>query len=313
MALGFSSSWTGGGGTPTLRGTTTDYSPLYGGKPTVPSPTATAGQAISGNIGNLASIYQLAGSVNQLNEDQLLANLAKNIPGYSGLTATSSRNIQSNLSGQLPSDVVNLIAQQAAERGVATGTMGSPNANAAMLRALGLTSLDLQHTGEQELTQAIQRTPQAPLLDVSRLLVTPEQEQAAQMAASLYASAPTPQGAYQASLGAAAAGLSAGQNAVPSGATIGRTYAGGLPGPGLDALGFANWDLPTPFTGTVSAGSTGTGYWSGGRYVEPGQVPSWEQYSGLGLPQQPSAETMNELFGDELISSGNQGFEASEY
>lgn len=61
---------------------------------------------------------------------------------YSGL-------VESQLRGQLPPDVINQIAQRAAERGVATGSPGGPGANAAYLAAIGRSSLDLVGQGQK--------------------------------------------------------------------------------------------------------------------------------------------------------------------
>ena len=52
------------------------------------------------------------------------------LPNYNADISTLGTNINSEVSGQLPADVVNQIAQAGAERGVATGSPGSPNANA---------------------------------------------------------------------------------------------------------------------------------------------------------------------------------------
>lgn len=82
-----------------------------------------------------------------------------NLPGYQGLIGQRSSNIGGLLRGQVPTDVQQTIAQAGAERGVATGSPGSPNANAAWLRALGLTSLGLQQQGAQQLGAAIEQTP----------------------------------------------------------------------------------------------------------------------------------------------------------
>lgn len=82
-----------------------------------------------------------------------------NLPGYQSLVGQRSSNIGGLLQGQVPTDVLQQIQQRGAERGVATGSPGSPNANAAWLRALGLTSLGLQQQGSQQLGQAIEQTP----------------------------------------------------------------------------------------------------------------------------------------------------------
>lgn len=67
--------------------------------------------------------------------------------GNSGLTNQLLGNLASGLHGELPDDVKNLIQQQAAQNGVASGTSGSDFANYQGLRTLGLTSLGrMQHT-----------------------------------------------------------------------------------------------------------------------------------------------------------------------
>lgn len=177
------------GGAPPTTGSGTPW----GMVPQVPDPLSTANLAITGDIANLPSLTDLAGQVNQFNTGQAIAPYIANLPGYQSMVGQSSQNIGSLLRGEIPSDVMSLLAQQAAERGINTGLAGSPNANAAALRALGLTSLGLQQQGEGELTSAIGRTPVPQLFNVAQFLTTPGEEQAAQMAANIYAAAPDPQ------------------------------------------------------------------------------------------------------------------------
>lgn len=186
------------GGVPTLPGSTTDYSSTYGGKPVVPSPGATAGAAIGANVGNLGELYKLGGGASNYAEQQLLSNYNIAIPDYSDMAKESSRNISAELSGEIPGDVVNQILTSAAERGISTGTTGSPNFNAALLHALGLTSLDMTKLGETELSGAVARSPIAQPFDISRMFITPQEQQEAQMAANLYKSAPVPADAARA-------------------------------------------------------------------------------------------------------------------
>lgn len=94
-----------------------------------------------------------------------------NLPGYANMVGKRSENTASMLAGQLPQDVIGQIGQQAAERGVGSGNPGSPNANAAYLRALGLTSLDLQSQGSQQLSQSIADTPTPELFSPASLYV----------------------------------------------------------------------------------------------------------------------------------------------
>lgn len=115
------------------------------------------------------------GQINMLNVGAQTAANAARIPGATGLEQLSSDLIGQELRGQLPADVVSLLGQQAAERGVATGTPGSPNTNAAYLRALGLTSLQEQQRGEENLSAALGRNPPAPLANAAPFLMTPYQ------------------------------------------------------------------------------------------------------------------------------------------
>ena len=96
----------------------------------------------------------------------------------------------------MPQDVQNLIASQAAERGVSTGQgAGSPNANASYLQALGLTSLGQEQSGLTGLEGLIGATPTGQGFSAQSGFVTPEQQQAGQLAANQEAAAPDPQAA----------------------------------------------------------------------------------------------------------------------
>lgn len=115
-----------------------------------------------GDVANATNTF-MAGQARQQYE--------ANLPDYANLTAKRSANTGSLLRGEVPQDVQNQIINTGAERGVATGSPGSPNANAAWLRALGLTSLGLQQTGSQNLTQSIADTPVAQLYNPASAFV----------------------------------------------------------------------------------------------------------------------------------------------
>lgn len=135
----------------------------------------------SNNLGaQIPGIESLTQAINQLNQTAQQSANAGRIPNATGLESQSSNLIGQELGGQVPQDVLNLLAQQGAERGVAMGSPGSANANAAYLRALGLTSLDLTNRGEANLTAALGRNPAAPVVDPSKFVMTPYQ--AAQLA-----------------------------------------------------------------------------------------------------------------------------------
>lgn len=120
----------------------------------------------SGEIGQISDL------INEINRGaQTQANQAR-IPLAPTLEAQSSRNIQGELQGQLPPDVMALIAQNAAAAGVASGSVGSP---AGYLKALGLTSLGQTEAGQRDLSAAYARNPGAPIYDPSKQLITPYQ------------------------------------------------------------------------------------------------------------------------------------------
>lgn len=140
------------------------------------TPTGAGAAANKFDISQTKELGQIADIINQINKAAQTSALQARIPNAPALEAKSSANIGQELSGQVPSDVTALLQQQAAERGVATGVgAGSPNANAAYLRALGLTSLGQEQTGQQNLSAAYARNPAAPIFDPTKLLMTPEQ------------------------------------------------------------------------------------------------------------------------------------------
>jgi hypothetical protein len=181
------------------------YDPAFGGIPTLPSPIASQGAAVSGDLGNLSSILQLLSNLDTAQQQQLLGQYNTAIPNYSELTSTASSNIGQELHGGVPQDVISQLTQQAAERGISTGMPGSSNSNAAYLRALGLTSLGQQQTGMQNLATMTQTAPVAPLYNPASLLVTPEQQQQEASAQSLYNAAPVPAAAAQKAMQTASA------------------------------------------------------------------------------------------------------------
>lgn len=129
--------------------------------------------------------YGLANQANQFMSGQANLALSRGLPQYGGLARQSSANTMNLLRGVVPEDVTQQIQQRGAERGVAMGSPGSPNANAAWLRALGLTSLGLQQQGEKNLTGAVARTPIPELWNPLSLYVPERTARNELMAAAL--------------------------------------------------------------------------------------------------------------------------------
>lgn len=174
-----------------VSGSTSNYDPRFGGIPGVPDPAVAAGGAITGNLGNFDDLTKLTGKTNDLNFSQYTGRL----PGYSDMSAQSSANTQAQLRGELPSDVVNLIGQQAAERGVGGGVAGSQFSNADYLRSLGLTSLGQQEKGEASFTGAMDRLKGIPMFDPSSMFTKPSDVYDAGLQSSIFKSAPVPSAA----------------------------------------------------------------------------------------------------------------------
>ncbi len=232
--FGFGGIGVGGGGT--LPGSASNWSGSYGGVPNVPSPGASQGAAIGSNLSNLSRILQLSGGVNTFNDASAISAIRSAIPGYDNLIANSSQNILKEIQGDIPNDVVNEILQHAAERGILTGTVGSDNNNAALMRAIGVNSLAIRAQGEQNLTNAIARTPRGDHIRPEAFMVSPDQWQDAQMASNVYASAPIPRMAAGVGYGAAQRGLQAGLSA-GAGAGGGRPW---MAAPSWDQVGAAS-------------------------------------------------------------------------
>jgi hypothetical protein len=187
--------------------------------PVVPSITQTAPQALGQNIQDLPQIEQIAQGINQGNLGFVQQEFNQ-LPGYSFDLQQEGQNIGQEESGQLPQSVVNQLETAAAERGIATGSPGSPNSNAALMQALGLNSLQLEQTGEQNLNAATAALPQVTPFDASSQLISPS---LAQTAAQESAQSEFQQQQLTAEQQQAAAALAAAQAG---------TQAGNIPAPG---------------------------------------------------------------------------------
>lgn len=262
----------------------------YGSIPQIPMPTQTQGPALRGNIANLGALYGLGGGINAFQQTQAPLGLKMNLPGYEGLLGTASQTAQSLMEGKIPQDVLNQLAQTAAERGVRMGSPLSPNANAALLAATNNTSLGLQQQGLQNFQTLAGMTPQVAPMDLSRMLVTPAEQQDAAAAQALYSASPNPAAAAQAGLAAAQAGLGAGRAMGPSAPAF--TGTGG---------GFTGAGAPAPDTRGISYGGVvypvGTHPGSSAAYLGAGGAPG-----GAGAGPSPTYDPFNPY--QNLTSTG---------
>ncbi len=298
------------------------YDPAHGGVPLIPDPTASAWQAIGGDLSTLPQAFTLGNAYNLFNFGQQQQTL-QGTPGYS--------NVLDLLGGKLPQDVINQIAQQAAERGVEGGHPNDPNANAAYLRALGLNSLQAQQTGQNQYGALAGHYPMAAPFNLMDFLTTGEQQQAANAAANTNAAAPNPAQAAAAEQAALLAAIAAGKGSVGgagAGATIPTNpYAGlsaGLSGPppaqtmvgASTATGIPNYNgttsrVPSNPTGQIQQAinqlgpSAFTSPWSGamGQGTNPANTNWWQSQNpwdslsgmdwGAPSPEGPSIPDQN--------------------
>lgn len=239
------------------------YDPAYGGKVLVPDPNQTAKDAAQGNLGNLKGWQDLADPLNAFNLGQVTNQYIAGVPNYLGKVAQSGANIDSWLKGQVPQDVKDVLAQEAAQRGVALGVPGSQFSNYDYLRSVGQTSLDLQKQGETALTGAIARMPRTNILDLSQYFVTPEQMQNAQYWANLLNASPVPSAANQNALNWSLIGQLLG-NRVPQANYGGGGYSQPMrstePMPTRSTPSYLPVSTPTPPSSTAPGSGEAGGY-----------------------------------------------------
>jgi len=160
------------------------FQDTFGSKPTVPvwDNITLGGQqtkAINENIASLPSAEKLASGVSGFNQEQLTAMLNSIIPGWSGMSATAGKNMASELSGQIPTDVLQQIQSSSAAQSLTGGFGGSGMAGNLTAKDLGLTSLNLTQTGQSELenwTGMVDKMFAPGQFNVSSMFVDPQTE-----------------------------------------------------------------------------------------------------------------------------------------
>lgn len=142
----------------------------------IPSSGTTAGAGGTGlvrgagGVGSPAAIQPVTPSIPGVPElpsyqSPAPAPLTPSDPKLDALTAQSLKNIGSGLRGELSQDVIQGLTQRGAERGISIGS-NSPNAGAAILRAMGLTSMDVQQAAEKNLQPYQERSAAVNLANI---------------------------------------------------------------------------------------------------------------------------------------------------
>jgi hypothetical protein len=114
------------------------------------------------------------------------------------------------LAGMVPRDVQNQLVQFGAERGIGTGTMGSPANNAALMKAFYDTSKAQQETGAKNYLNFQASIPHTPTMDITKLMTDPNKMYESWLNANMIAAAPVPRERAMAELGAAQSGIKQG-------------------------------------------------------------------------------------------------------
>lgn len=254
----------------------------YGSIPATVSPQRAQSSSIGGNLSNVGSIYSLATGIGGASGAGGAANLNAALPGGTDALKNELALGNSNLAGNIDEGTLRNLEQIAAERGVATGSIGSPNSTAALMQALGRTTQQTEALGGQQISSAVGQAPMGPQFNPQGQLLTPAEQLEQENYNSQLRSAPDPSAAAAADLAALG---------------IGR-------GIGAGSGGFSLPSAPSGSTAPTSPwGNFGTfsGYGSG---INPG----WNQ-GGSNMSDIPGGVDSNGLIdnGDGTKTDPNTG------
>jgi hypothetical protein len=129
---------------------------LFGDRPSVPqwntiSLDQMQGQATRANQAAMPGLENLAKGFDAFNQDQLTQLMNSIMPGWSKSADQMSKNIASEVSGQIPTDVAQNIQSSDAARALTGGFGGSGLAGNLTAKDLGLTSLNLMGQGQSSM------------------------------------------------------------------------------------------------------------------------------------------------------------------
>ncbi|HEU4344058.1 MAG TPA: hypothetical protein VFU31_21090 [Candidatus Binatia bacterium] len=218
--------------------------------------------------------------------------LAKRFPGLEQSNAQLAQNIMSELSGELPPDVIAAIEDEAARFGITSGMPGSDLARRRGARNLGLSTLDLTRAGLQDYLNATAGISRTQTVDPALK---------AQIAAhnALLNAAPDPAAAAAAMEASFRRGLDI--PGVRGGGGGISSFNPGMPNLSAPRGSPAGMGVPgqTPiYTGPISgtrAPDTGSlGFGAGAPF---GSTPGVNPYTGMPIAQLPSNDIFSSDFG----------------
>ena len=136
------------------------------------------GAAISSNLASFDKSRQLAEQTSAADQEILMANLERAMPGYGSLIGGAGGAIGSMIAGRLPIADQFMKMRQSAEGGVTGGISGSQAGRNLVARDLGLSQMDLMQRGVQMLNpllSTVRSTAVANPMGVGASFITPQQ------------------------------------------------------------------------------------------------------------------------------------------
>jgi len=211
--------------------------------------------AIKQNTLNFQSSKELADKTNANDQSSLDALLRKAIPGYESIVGQASKNIQSNLSGELSPDIVQNIQRSAAAKSLSGGVGGSGISRNLIARDLGISSMQLKQQGLNNAMNFIQTQRNSAIINpmsVSAMFLTPAQRINTQMQNS--------QNQFQAQTAQAQAQNQYDNRWAGMVGSLGNTF-GGL------AAGYGASQMAAGTNGLTASGKAGGLFTSSGQYI----------------------------------------------
>tara|TARA_Y100000310_G_C20677297_1_gene813829 strand:+ start:769 stop:1599 length:831 start_codon:yes stop_codon:yes gene_type:complete len=136
------------------------------------------GAAISSNLASFDKSRQLAEQTSAADQEILMANLERAMPGYGSLIGGASGAIGSMIAGRLPMADQGLLMRRAAESGVTGGIAGSQAGRNLTARDLGLSQMSMIQSGLGALNpflSTVRSTAVANPMGVGASFITPQQ------------------------------------------------------------------------------------------------------------------------------------------
>lgn len=157
---------------------------LFGKKPKLPDlPEVNLQEeqrkSIAGNKSMLPELMGLAREVNAFNQEETMKAREASLPGYKNVLSKTQEQLMSQLKGEIPKDVQDLIQNQSAARALGGGYGGSGASRNLVARDLGLTSMGIIDKGlaaaDRWLTTG-SRYLTGPTFDVTSAFISPMQQ-----------------------------------------------------------------------------------------------------------------------------------------